>query len=68
LQVPATVMSGLLASGNGRGNGDMPEDWPWVGRWAGCRVMLAPTGHVLNKGASIAGEFPPEMLRAIAEA
>jgi len=31
----------LLASGNGRGNGDLNTDHPLVGRWAGHRIVLA---------------------------
>ena len=36
-----TALTVLLASGNGRGNGDVNTDHPLVGRWAGHRVVLA---------------------------
>ena len=36
-----TALTVLLASGNGRGNGDIRCDHPLVGRWAGDRIVLA---------------------------
>ena len=36
-----TALAVLLASGNGRGGGDIRTDHPLVGSWAGHRVVLA---------------------------
>lgn len=53
-----TALAVLLASGNGRGNGDMRSGDPLVGSWAGHRVVLA--GDYDD-----AGKYCAELLQAL---
>lgn len=59
-----TALAVLLASGNGRGSGDIDTIDPLVGSWAGHRVILAgdyddPGLHCEAFAASLGVEYEP---------